>query len=138
MLIIFSSIPFYTDFVCMPRDNDPPSPYITENLKFHPFSEDAIGGMDGCHLPPGKYYLADAGLPLASALLTPYRGVRYHLAEWGHADLRCIAFYTHCFLHSYILISPANAKELFNLRHASARNIIERMFGILKNRFAIL
>lgn len=31
-----------------------------------------------------------------------------------------------------------NAQELFNLRHASARNIIERMFGILKNRFAIL
>jgi len=24
---------------------------------------------------PGKYYLADAGFPLASALLTPYRGV---------------------------------------------------------------
>ena len=89
-------------------------------------------------VPPGKYYLADAGFPLASALLTPYRGVRYHLAEWGHADLRCIAFYIHCFLHSYILISPANAKEVFNLRHASARNIIERMFGILKNWFAIL
>ena len=29
-------------------------------------------------------------------------------------------------------------QELFNLRHASARNIIERMFGILKNRFTIL
>jgi hypothetical protein len=27
---------------------------------------------------------------------------------------------------------------LFNLRHASARNIVERIFGILKNRFAIL
>lgn len=36
------------------------------------------------------------------------------------------------------LFSPANAKELFNLRHSSARNIIERMFGILKNRFEIL
>jgi hypothetical protein len=35
-------------------------------------------------------------------------------------------------------ISLANAKELFNLRHASAHNIIERMFGILKNQFAIL
>ena len=40
---------------------------------------------------PGKYYLADAGFPLASALLIPYRGVRYHLAEWGHADLRYVA-----------------------------------------------
>lgn len=34
--------------------------------------------------------------------------------------------------------SPANAQELFNLRHASARNIVERIFGILKNRFTIL
>jgi hypothetical protein len=39
-------------------------------------------------LQPGKYYLADAGFPLANALLTPYQGVRYHLAEWGCADLR--------------------------------------------------
>jgi DDE superfamily endonuclease len=34
--------------------------------------------------------------------------------------------------------SPRNAKELFNLRHASARNVIERMFGIFKGRFRIL
>ena len=29
-------------------------------------------------------------------------------------------------------------KELFNLRHASARNVIERIFGVLKRRFHIL
>src|ERR1700678_4792845 len=34
--------------------------------------------------------------------------------------------------------SPANAEELYNLRHASARNIVERIFGVLKHRFAIL
>ncbi len=28
--------------------------------------------------------------------------------------------------------------ELFNLRHASARNVIERIFGVLKQRFRIL
>ena len=34
---------------------------------------------------------------------------------------------------------PHNPKELFNLRHASvARNAIERIFGILKQRFRIL
>jgi DDE superfamily endonuclease len=33
---------------------------------------------------------------------------------------------------------PTNAQELFNLRHASSRNVIERIFGILKNRFRIL
>lgn len=34
--------------------------------------------------------------------------------------------------------SPANPSELFNLRHASARNVIEHIFGVLKRRFKIL
>ena len=34
--------------------------------------------------------------------------------------------------------SPTNAKELFNLRHAHACNVIERNFGVLKQRFRIL
>lgn len=34
--------------------------------------------------------------------------------------------------------SPANKEELFNLRHASARNVVERIFGVLKRRFRIL
>jgi len=36
----------------------------------------------------GKYYLADAGFGACDALLIPYRGVRYHLAEWGRASVR--------------------------------------------------
>jgi len=39
-------------------------------------------------IPQGKYYLADAGFPLCDQLLVPYRGVRYHLAEWGRANVR--------------------------------------------------
>ena len=31
-----------------------------------------------------------------------------------------------------------NKCELFNLRHASARNVIEQIFGVLKRRFRIL
>ena len=34
--------------------------------------------------------------------------------------------------------SPVNAKELFNLRHAQARNVIECIFGVLKQCFKIL
>ena len=33
---------------------------------------------------------------------------------------------------------PANREELYNLQHSSARNTIERIFGILKQRFTIL
>ena len=32
-------------------------------------------------IPSGKYYLADAGYSNRDWLLTPYRGVRYHLKE---------------------------------------------------------
>jgi hypothetical protein len=41
-------------------------------------------------------------------------------------------------LISHALNSPANKEELFNLRHASARNVIERIFGVMKRRFHIL
>jgi hypothetical protein len=40
------------------------------------------------NIPNGKYYLADAGFPGCAELLIPYRGVRYHLAEWGRAGVR--------------------------------------------------
>jgi hypothetical protein len=36
----------------------------------------------GFAIPPGFYYLGDAGFPVCDALLVPYRGVRYHLNEW--------------------------------------------------------
>jgi hypothetical protein len=83
-------------------------------------------------LQSGKFYLADAGFPVADALLIPYQGVQYHLAEWGRADLWCVAFhYKYCYkLQCLFIISPTNARELFNLCHASAQNIIEWMFGI--------
>ena len=41
----------------------------------------------GLNIPEGYYYLGDAGYPPSSdKVLTPYRGVRYHLAEWSRAD----------------------------------------------------
>lgn len=67
----------------------------------------------------GKYYLVDAGLPHRSGLIAPFRGVRYHLKEYSNH-------------------APENARELFNLRHASLRNSIERAFGVLKKRFPIV
>ena len=35
----------------------------------------------------GKYFLADVGFLTCDALLIPYCGAHYHLAEWGCADL---------------------------------------------------
>ncbi|XP_065865632.1 protein ALP1-like isoform X1 [Euphorbia lathyris] len=70
-------------------------------------------------MPEGKYYLVDAGFMLRRGLITPYRGERYHLKEYSRN-------------------APRNARELFNLRHASLRNAIERCFGVLKKRFPII
>ena len=36
-----------------------------------------------------------------------------------------------------VCTSPRDMKELFNLRHAQARNVVERIFGVFKKRFQI-
>ncbi|KAL5753781.1 hypothetical protein ACOSP7_022001 [Xanthoceras sorbifolium] len=51
---------------------------------------------------------------------SPFRGVRYHLQDFN------------CQGHH-----PENANELFNLCHASLRNLIESIFGIFKLQFTI-
>ena len=35
-------------------------------------------------------------------------------------------------------LRPESPEELFNLRHASLRNAIERIFGVIKKKFMIL
>ncbi|KAH1203536.1 Protein ALP1-like [Glycine max] len=80
---------------------------------------DVLHRQNCLHIPNGKYFLVDAGYTNGPGFLAPYRGTRHHLNEW-------------------IGITPQNYKELFNLRHASARNVIERSFGVLKKRWSIL
>jgi hypothetical protein len=41
--------------------------------------------INDLRVPPGYFYLGDAGFPLCDCVLIPYRGVRYHLQEWGRA-----------------------------------------------------
>src|SRR5882724_13388807 len=45
---------------------------------------------------------------------------------------------TSCHLFAQLFGSPHNYKELYNLRHLQARNIIERIFGVAKKHFVIL
>ncbi|RZC25492.1 hypothetical protein D0Y65_004261, partial [Glycine soja] len=68
---------------------------------------DALRRQNKLEIPTGKYFLVDAGYTNGPGFLAPYRGTRYHLNEW-------------------IGNTPQSYKELFNLRHASARNAIER------------
>ncbi|XP_057419128.1 protein ALP1-like, partial [Lotus japonicus] len=81
---------------------------------------DAINRRNGLKVPTGNYYLVDGGYTNGEGFLAPYRGSRYHLSEWRHRRV------------------PTNPRELYNKRHAQARNVIERTFGLLKMRWAIL
>ncbi|XP_057770707.1 uncharacterized protein LOC130990497 [Salvia miltiorrhiza] len=82
---------------------------------------DALNRTHGLRVPKGNFYLVDNGYANCEGFLAPYKGVRYHLKEWGPVGAR-----------------PQNSQELFNLRHAKARNTIERLFGVMKMRWGIL
>lgn len=75
----------------------------------------------GFVVPEGKYLLADAGYNCSYRLLTPFRGIRYHLQESARQGLR-----------------PETPEELYNLRHSQARIIVEKALGRHKNTFRIL
>ncbi|KAK8349574.1 hypothetical protein V6Z12_A06G151100 [Gossypium hirsutum] len=81
---------------------------------------DAISRRHGLKVPHGCYYLVDAGYTNCEGFLAPFRGQRYHLNEWRQG------------------YQPSTLEEFFNMKHASARNVIERCFGLLKLRWGIL
>ncbi|XP_038722065.1 uncharacterized protein LOC120014218 [Tripterygium wilfordii] len=67
-----------------------------------------------------KYYLVDSGYPNQSGYLAPYRGQRYHLKVFQNGP---------------DVLTPW---EAFNYAHSSLRLVIERTFGVLKNKWRIL
>lgn len=75
----------------------------------------------GLAIPAGKFYLADAGFGMSLGMLVPFRGVRYHLREWGVGNEK-----------------PRTRNELYNLRHATYWNVVERIFGVMKRRWRII
>ena len=75
----------------------------------------------GFTIPRNRYYLADAGFGLREGLSVPFPNVRYHLEDWRNATN-----------------PPETAKELYNLRHARIRVVVEQAFGLLKRRWKII
>ncbi|EEC79134.1 hypothetical protein OsI_19788 [Oryza sativa Indica Group] len=67
------------------------------------------------HPPPCNYYLVDSGYPLREGYMSPYRKTRYHLKQ---LDTK----------------GPENLHEIFNYQHSCLRNVVERSFGVLKDR----
>ncbi|XP_057495690.1 uncharacterized protein LOC130780691 [Actinidia eriantha] len=80
----------------------------------------ALVRPNGLKIPHGRYYLVDAGYTNGPGLLAPYRGQRYHINIWRQGHM------------------PQSREEFFNMKHSAARNVVERVFGVLKMRFGIL
>ncbi|KAL4558966.1 hypothetical protein LXL04_031092 [Taraxacum kok-saghyz] len=74
-----------------------------------------------------KYYVVDAGYPNTRGYFAPYKGatIRYHLPNFQRGQTPALR-------------APRGAKETFNFRHSSLRNIIKRTFRVWKARWAIL
>ena len=68
----------------------------------------------------GKYYLVNARYPLRIGYLTPYKGEKYHLLDFRRSG------------------QGNKIEERFNYVHSSLRHVIERTFGVWKNRWRIL
>ncbi|XP_057788952.1 protein ALP1-like [Salvia miltiorrhiza] len=81
---------------------------------------DALSRRNGLPIQDGYYYLVDAGYTNGKGFLAPFRGQRYHLSEWRTGR------------------QPTTPEEYFNMKHSSARNVIERCFGMLKMRWDII
>ncbi|XP_022851889.1 uncharacterized protein LOC111373569 [Olea europaea var. sylvestris] len=82
------------------------------------------------HFPlpaPRKYYLVDSGFAHRPGYMAPYKGsdILYHFQQFR--DERTGR------RHRF-----RNAREKFNFRHSSCKNVIERAFGVWKERWKIL
>ncbi|XP_030970007.1 uncharacterized protein LOC115990304 [Quercus lobata] len=146
-------------FIIRPSQSNEVHPLIANNTKFFPYFKKCIGAIDGTYISAwaptsklvsyrnrkaiithnimcscdfdmkftfvytgweGGYYLVDSDYPCTLGFLPPYRTKRYHLRDFRGGD------------------HLEGAKELFNYRHSSLRNVIERCFGVLKARFPVL
>ena len=64
----------------------------------------------------------DSGYPNRIGYLAPFKGSTYHIQEFRLRNGR----------------APQGKNEVFNFLHSSLRNVIERAFGVLKQKWRIL
>ncbi|CAN0830870.1 hypothetical protein LINGRAPRIM_LOCUS3397 [Linum grandiflorum] len=132
--IVLKAVNRFAKMVIRPPNFHEVPTRISENIKFYPYFKNCVGAIDGVHIDAciptdqqvpfrgrkSKYYLVDSGYSNIPGFLAPYRGVTSHFQEFRRRG------------------GPRGREELFNYRHSSLRNVIERCFGVLKARFPIL
>nr|KYP66964.1 Putative nuclease HARBI1 [Cajanus cajan] len=135
-------------------------PYILNNSRFYPYFKDCLGAIDGTHVRV-KVGRSDAprfrgrkDWPTQNVFAACDFDMKftYVLGGWegttsdsrilkdvlGREDPLIIPQGVRYHLKKYSRRAPQNPRELFNHRHTSLRNVIERTFGVLKKRFPII
>ena len=72
------------------------------------------------NVPEGRYYLGDAGYAISDSLLVPYRGVRYHIKEWGQTRQRYVHILT---AHIFKQFTTLSTLDLGITRSSSITNM---------------
>ncbi|KAK9990449.1 hypothetical protein SO802_025434 [Lithocarpus litseifolius] len=117
------------------KPSDPTFSEIPTQLQDHPIYwphfQDCIGAIDCTHviahvpteksIPYFRNIVVDSGYPMMKDYLAPYKGVSYHLQEFRRRGG-----------------SPRTRHEKFNHAHSSLRCVIERTFGVWKNKWKII
>ncbi|KAJ3699657.1 hypothetical protein LUZ61_003362 [Rhynchospora tenuis] len=103
---------------------------VSSKRKYFPYFKDCLGAIDGTHIRAkvspldapryrGRKEYPTQNVLAACTFDLKFTATRYHLKEYSRNP-------------------PRNSRELYNLRHSSLRNAIERAFGVLKKRFPII
>ncbi|CAA7262418.1 unnamed protein product [Cyclocybe aegerita] len=158
--------PFYDLYVKLPDLLTPIPDYILTNSKFFPYFRSALGALDGTHInaftsAADRHASHDCkgGITqncLAACsfdfrflyIITGFEGSAAN-ATMENTTLRMqglqfvIRYWFPIVEFATILLNgaeqePANKEELYNLRHAQARNVVEHIFGVLKKCWDIL
>ncbi|KNZ49115.1 uncharacterized protein VP01_51g5 [Puccinia sorghi] len=135
-------------FITLPGNNVSAAEEITSNPQFLPYFDDCIGAVDGSHIPVFNI-LAVCNFNMEfTYMMLGWEGSAHDGRLWdaarssslkipdgkwllGDAGLGCPGW------HKVTGFRPQNYQELYNLRHLSAQNVIERIFGVVKKRFKV-
>ncbi|XP_059633010.1 uncharacterized protein LOC132275789 [Cornus florida] len=118
---------------------------IREFSRFYPYFKNYVGAIDGTHIPATLPATGWEGSANDSRILKECienEVMNFPAPLTGYANkpgyLALFRGHTYHFQEYRKTRQPRGREEVFNHRHSSLRNIIERCFGLLKMRFAIL
>ncbi|POW03688.1 hypothetical protein PSHT_11571 [Puccinia striiformis] len=143
-------------FITLPAHNAGTPDKIKSNPKFSPYFDDCVRAVDGSHIPvhvndqtpfvnrkgyPSQNILAICNFNMEFTFVMPgWEGSAHDGRLWDEARISSLKIPPGKWLDWDVPggKKPQTYKELFNLQHASAQNIIEQIFGVIKRCFEVI